>query len=958
MENEKTPHRVQPGRGLDHQGKAHTRLNTGIRGRASVGPVDLDAARAALACIPPDLSRADWVRTLAAAKAAGLDEADAVAWSSGAASYDTRDHRDVWRSLSADGGIGPGTLFYIAKEHGYRPDPAAPRPPPPTAAELARRQAERQARAEAEAAEKQARHEAAALDARQRLAAAEPADPAHPYMRRKGVMPIADMRQEGGALLVPVVAPDGEVRGLQVITTDGAKKFSKGTASAGALWWARPPSADPAGRIYVVEGVADALTVAAAVPDGAVACAFNADNVLAIAAALRERCPAAAIVIAADADDAGRKVAAKAAAADPRLIVRPPQIAAGALVGGKTAKDFDDLRQLSGLDEVRRQLLAEPPADPAAPADTLTLADPTPAAPLPDLPEVFPYGDGAFVRRSGGIFYSPPDDAKGNAQPDRWICGRLDVLAVTRDPAGLDWGRLLAWRDPDGGLHRWAAPLELLQGDGAEIRRELARRGLPIAAGRSAHDLLAAYIQAAPVKTRARCVDRLGWIGGAFVLPDEVIGEADGGEEVVFQGRMVEAAHAIAGSVDDWRGTVAALALGNSRAVFTIGAALAGPLLHLVGGEGGGFHLRGRSSSGKSTAIFAGASVWGPPAFVRPWRATASGLEGVALLHNDMTLFLDELAECDPRQAAEAVYMLANGRGKARAAATGAARPSARWRCLFVSTGETSLEAQAATVGRRIAAGQEVRLADVEADAGAGMGAFEQLHGQPSPAAFALAVRDAAAQHYGAAGVAWLRWLVANRTTAAGDGGGLVARFVADVVPFGASGQVVRVARRFGLVAAAGELATQAGLTDWPPGEAMHSAQACFAAWLANFGAGDREELAMLNQVRSFFEAHGASRFEDIGSDHGQRVPNRAGFYRQPEGAGSVRTYMVLPGVFRNEVCAGLDFKTAVRALVARGWLEPGHDRNSQPLSAPGMGKKSRFYVLTERLWEGIPGDD
>jgi uncharacterized protein (DUF927 family) len=330
----------------------------------------------------------------------------------------------------------------------------------------------------------------------------------------------------------------------------------------------------------------------------------------------------------------------------------------------------------------------------------------------------------------------------------------------------------------------------------------------------------------------------------------------------------------------------------------------------------------------------------------------------VALLHNDGTLLLDELAECDPRQAAEAVYMLSNGRGKARAAATGAARAAARWRCLFVSTGETSLEAQAATVGRRIAAGQEVRLADIDADAGAGMGAFEHLHGHPSPAAFALAVRDAAAQHYGAAGVAWLRWLVANRTAAAGDGGGLVARFVADVVPSGASGQVVRVARRFGLVAAAGELATQAGLTDWPPGEAMHSAQACFAAWLANFGAGDREELAMLNQVRSFFEAHGASRFEDIGSDLGQRVPNRAGFYRQPEGAGSVRTYMVLPGVFRNEVCAGLDFKTAVQVLVARGWLEPGRDRNSQTLSAPGMGGKSRFYVLTERIWEGVPGDE
>ncbi len=242
-----------------------------------------------------------------------------------------RDGRATWRSARRPGDTTWRTLRSLAWDGGWRPNPNAPRPPPPTPAELARQQAERQARAEAEAAEKQARHAAAAFDARQRLAAAAPADPAHPYLVRKGVEPTADLRQEGETLLVPVVSPDGAVRGVQNISADGSKKFSRGAAAAGALWWARVPAADHACNFFIVEGVATGLTVAAAIPDAAVAVAFSAGNVPAVAAALRERWPDADIVLALDADEAGRAAAAKALAADPRICARFPVFAAGAV---------------------------------------------------------------------------------------------------------------------------------------------------------------------------------------------------------------------------------------------------------------------------------------------------------------------------------------------------------------------------------------------------------------------------------------------------------------------------------------------------------------------------------------------------------------------------------------------------------------------------------------------------
>jgi putative DNA primase/helicase len=53
-------------------------------------------------------------------------------------------------------------------------------------------------------------------------------------------------------------------------------------------------------------------------------------------------------------------------------------------------------------------------------------------------------------------------------------------------------------------------PLELLQSDGTDMRRELARMGLSIAPGKAQPDLLASYVQVWPVENRARCVERLG----------------------------------------------------------------------------------------------------------------------------------------------------------------------------------------------------------------------------------------------------------------------------------------------------------------------------------------------------------------------------------------------------------------------------------------------------------------
>ena len=562
------------------------------------------------------------------------------------------------------------------------------------------------------------------------------------------------------------------------------------------------------------------------------------------------------------------------------------------------------------------------------------------------------FGNGRYeVSDKDGVWFIALD-AETGAERRTWICSTLHLVARTRDENSVSWGVLLRWKDPSGVQHEMALPTQMLQTDGADMRRALADQGLTIAANQSGRQHLQTYMLVWNPGRFARCVNRMGWHGDLFVMPG--FEYATGDEITVFQNvHAVDPAFAVAGTLEEWRQRVARPSVGNSRLVFAISAAFSGALLECSGSDSGGFHFRGASSTGKSTAQIVAASVWGSPTkYKRSWRFTANGLEGIAALHNDGILILDELSECPPREAGEAVYMLANGQGKGRATKTGAARQAQSWRLVFLSSGEESLAAVMAKSGQQVKAGQEIRLVEIDADANAGMGLFEALNGAASPSALAQELKSACGLFHGTAGQQWLVALVHDRATLAARVKTAIDAFMVAQVPPDASGQVMRVARRFALVAAAGELATQAGITGWDPKMASQAAAQCFSSWIANFGgSGNREDRVLLEQVRAFFETHGSSRFEDMASRVEQRVPNRAGFFRK--GLDGEREYLVLPETFKNEVCSGFDLKHATKVLMKAEWIVPGKDgKASQKPRLPFIGP-ARAYVFTGKVFEG-----
>ena len=568
-------------------------------------------------------------------------------------------------------------------------------------------------------------------------------------------------------------------------------------------------------------------------------------------------------------------------------------------------------------------------------------------------------GDALLIRDGG-------KDGTGDAW--RYLAPRLDVLGVSRDADGENFGRLLTFTDTDGRAREVAVAMADVVGDGGELVRHLARLGYVPPAAPHAQRALREYVGGCQAGKRFRCVGRVGWCGPAFVLPDRTIGEADG-ERVLFQPEGIGFTHAYraAGTLEDWQDGVARLAVGNTRLALSLSLALAGPLLAVLGEEGGGVHLRGQSSAGKSTALRACASVWGGggAGYMRTWRATDNGLEAIAATHTDTVLCLDELGQADGRAAGAAAYMLANGQGKARAARSGGARAAQTWRVLFLSTGEVGLADKIMEDGRRGAramAGQAVRVLDVPADPGAGHGLFDVLHGEAGGADLSRRLTEASASTYGTAGPAFVaRLATEDHDALRTEYHQARAHFVAEVLAglTEPDGQAERAAGRFALIAAAGELGVQWGVLPWPKGEAIAAARACFGDWLeARGGGGAAEAWEAVARVVAFVTEQGA-RFAPWGDDHdplGVPTPPRLAGYRRTC-PGEAAGWYVLPSVMKGEVLAGLDAKGAADALAAAGhfaWTTDGQKRRAGAQHrVPAAGGRRRLWHIRETITEG-----
>ena len=336
---------------------------------------DIDRVREALHFIHAS-DRETWVKMAMAVKSevgdAGFDVWDE--WSQQDDSYKERNALDVWKSVSENGRVTAGTLFYEARSYGWRDDGAHQKPTREELAERLRANAERTAKDEAETARK---HAQAAEKAWKILSAATPATAEHLYLTSKGVLPTANLYEIDasaaatilgyspnscgelltGRLVVVPIEIDGDLSTLELIDGDGRKSAISGGAKAGGFWL---PQALPGGdgdglTLLIGEGVATVLTAKEASGHLGIA-ALSCGNLKAVGEAMRKLYPKASITILADLVKATGKP-------DPHAVEAVPTVGGQLAVPDfgadrpEGATDFNDMAALHGPEAVKRTIM-------------------------------------------------------------------------------------------------------------------------------------------------------------------------------------------------------------------------------------------------------------------------------------------------------------------------------------------------------------------------------------------------------------------------------------------------------------------------------------------------------------------------------------------------------------------------------------------------------------------------
>jgi len=205
-------------------------------------------------------------------------------------------------------------------------------------AERARREAERQAQAEA-----------ATIEARRLLANSKPPQLCHPYIARKQIVPYG-ARQLDNMLIIPVRNWDGDVRSVQRIWWNARKqKMVKAYLEESIIDDCFHLIGGQANKILFCEGWATACSIHQACDLPTIA-TLSDRKMASIAKLFRKHCPRAQFVLCAD-NDVPRISACDAAAAE--VGNATVVIAAG---GGKKF-GFNDVHRIYGLAEVQRQIL-------------------------------------------------------------------------------------------------------------------------------------------------------------------------------------------------------------------------------------------------------------------------------------------------------------------------------------------------------------------------------------------------------------------------------------------------------------------------------------------------------------------------------------------------------------------------------------------------------------------------
>jgi uncharacterized protein (DUF927 family) len=346
---------------------------------------------------------------------------------------------------------------------------------------------------------------------------------------------------------------------------------------------------------------------------------------------------------------------------------------------------------------------------------------------------------------------------------------------------------------------------------------------------------------------------------------------------------------------------------------------------------------------------------------MRQWNSTHNAIENTAVLHDDNLLVLDEIGQASAETVAQIPYMLANGQGKARMKADASARNIGRWMLNFISNGELTINDKIQETGKFTShVGQEVRVIDLPINAGIGQDLYENKHGYDNGARLSDDLVSNCMKYYGTPLRAFLGAFCGSSIEEKQRNIELIIekaqKFVQENCPEGASGQVRRVARKFGLIASAGEFAHEGGILPYRNGDARRAAEKWFKIWLDQRNCiGDQEIAKVLKCVRDHFALHSESRYVPIEEANKDSRPKRVGFSWRDKASGRRRFLMLAAAA--EEFLKGINRKVILDAMNKLGWLEQKNDGTIRDTKSI-KGTNYRGYTFIPEAWEeGVETD-
>ena len=314
------------------------------------------------------------------------------------------------------------------------------------------------------------------------------------------------------------------------------------------------------------------------------------------------------------------------------------------------------------------------------------------------------YPDPYFRGRGGGVFKKVATGEEGETRDVPIYHNDLYVTRRIRDP---EVGECIVMRLhlPRDGVREFTVPLTAV-GSKEEFRKHLSAQGVAVMKLDELMSYTHKWINDLQYKVTADEARRqFGWVNDdprkgmdAFVLGNmEIYGDRI--EVNSPSSRTIDLFPAFApkGSLEEW---IENMKFWNRPGVemhqYIVGTSFGAPLMPFLESINGAvFHVHSKDSGlGKTTAMFAGASVWGDPdRLVLQERDTYNSKMNRAEVYKNLVVYLDEMTNSLPKDLSDFAYQVPSGMQRNRLGARGNVERhrGQPWKTLFVTNGNTSI---------------------------------------------------------------------------------------------------------------------------------------------------------------------------------------------------------------------------------------------------------------------------